>query len=408
MGPFLPYGRQTVDQDDVAAVVEALKSDFLTSGPRVPAFETAFARAVGASEAVACNSGTAALHLAYAALGVGPGDVVIVPAITFLATANAARYLGADVVFADVDPLSGLMTPETLSAAVKETRQGGRFGKARIKAVVPVHLNGWIADVREIAKLASFEAEAQVVEDACHALGGTWWDHSRDARRQVGDCTYSAAATFSFHPVKAITMGEGGAISTNDPAMAATMRTLRSHGMVRSPESFLNRELAFGPDGQVNPWYYEMHEPGWNHRATDISCALGMTQLAKLSRFVSRRLALLECYGRLLEPLREIVRMVPRLPDQTPGLHLLAVQIDFAKAGKDRGSVMRALAERGVGSQVHYVPVCRQPYYERLYGARRLPGAEYYYSRVLSLPLYVSMMEEDVSRVVDALQAVLA
>lgn len=380
----LPYGRQTIEDDDIAAVVEALRADFLTTGPRVAAFEAAFAETVGARHAVACSNGTAALHLAMLALDVQPGEVVIAPSITFLATANCARYVGAEVVFADVDPMSGLMTPRTLAEAL--TRVGGR----RLRAVLPVHLRGDVADLPGLAALAA-DAGAVLVEDAPHALGTTM-TYGNVAER-AGDARHSAMATFSFHPVKTIATGEGGMVTTNDPALAGRLRTMRSHGMVRPEDS--------------DPWWYEMPEPGFNYRLPDILCALGLSQLKKLPRFAARRRALAKAYEAALAPLAPVVRVAQRPPWSDPVLHLMCVLIDFQATGMTRRQVVDALRERGVGTQVHYIPVHRQPYYAHRYGPLDLPGAEAWYDRCLSLPLYPGMADGDVGRVVEALRAVL-
>ncbi|MFI4936528.1 MAG: aminotransferase class I/II-fold pyridoxal phosphate-dependent enzyme, partial [Caulobacterales bacterium] len=286
---FLPYGRQTIEDDDVAAVAAALRDEFLTTGPKVEAFEAAFAETVGARHAIACANGTAALHLAMLALGVTEGEVCIVPSITFLATANCARYVGAEVVFADVDPMSGLMTPEALEDAVR--RAGGR----KIAAVLPVHLRGDIAELPALQQIAD-RADAAIVEDAPHALGSTMVFDNVPAR--AGDNRYGAMATFSFHPVKTMTTGEGGMVTTADPALAARLMTLRSHGMVR-------------PQG-ADPWWYEMGEIGFNYRLPDILCALGVSQLAKLPRFVATRRALARRYQTALAPLAPHVILAAR------------------------------------------------------------------------------------------------
>ena len=379
--PFLPYGRQTIEDDDISSVVEALRSDFLTTGPRVDAFEAAFAEAVGARHAVACANGTAALHLAMLALKPAPGEAVIVPSITFLATANCARYVGAEVVFADVDPQSGLMTPDTLAEAM--TRLDGR----RLRAVLPVHLRGDAVDLPGLASLAG-KAGAVLVEDAPHALGTTMTYGA--AAERVGDVRHSSMATFSFHPVKTIATGEGGMVTTNDAALADTLRTMRAHGMVR-------------PQG-ADPWWYEMPEPGFNYRLPDILCALGQSQLAKLPRFAARRRALAEAYAAALAPLAPVVRIAARPAWSDPVLHLMCVLIDFDAVGLRRAEVMDRLRARGVGTQVHYIPVHRQPYYRERYGELSLPGAEAWYDRCLSLPLYPGMADEDVGRVAEALR----
>lgn len=377
---MLPYGRQTIEDDDIAAVAEALRADFLTTGPTVEAFEAAFAGAVGARHAVACANGTAALHLAMLALEVKPGEVVIAPSITFLATANCARYVGADVVFADVDPETGLMTPQTLAEAM--ARVGGR----RLRAVLPVHLRGDAAELPALAALAG-EAGAVLVEDAPHALGTTM--KFGNVTEMIGDVRHSAMATFSFHPVKTIATGEGGMVTTNDDRLAERLRTLRSHGMVR-------------PEG-ADPWWYEMSEPGFNYRLPDILCALGLSQLKKLPRFAARRRSLAAAYAEALAPLAPLVRPAARPEWSDPVLHLMTVLIDFESAGLSRRSVVEALKARGVGSQVHYIPVHRQPYYRELYGDLRLPGAEAWYAQCLSLPLYPGMEDADVATVVAAL-----
>jgi len=381
---FLPYGRQTIEDDDVAAVTAALRDDFLTTGPKVEAFEAAFAEFVGARHAVACANGTAALHLAMLALGVKEGEVCIVPAITFLATANCARYVGAEVVFADVDPASGLMTPDTLQEAL------GRCGGRKVAAVLPVHLRGDIADLPALRALAD-SSGAALVEDACHAVGSAMVFDNQPAR--AGDGRWGAMAAFSFHPVKTLTTAEGGMVTTADPALAARLRALRSHGMVR-------------PEG-AEPWWYEMPEIGFNYRLPDVLCALGLSQMAKLPRFIERRRSLARRYEAALAPLAPLVRIAERPVWSDPALHLMVALIDFAAAGRSRAEVMEALRVKGIGTQVHYIPVHRQPYYRARYGALELPGAEAWYDRCLSLPLYPAMEDTDVGRVARALAEVL-
>lgn len=382
--PLLPYGRQTIEDDDIAAVAQALRGDFLTTGPLVEAFEAAFAEKVGARHAVACSNGTAALHLALLALEVRPGEVCIVPSITFLATANCARYVGAEVVFADVDPQTGLMTPDTLAEAI------GRVGERRLRAVLPVHLRGDVAELPALAALAA-EAGAVLVEDAPHALGSAMRFGS--TAEQVGDGRHSAMATFSFHPVKTIATGEGGMVTTHDDRLAERLRALRSHGMVR-------------PEG-ADPWIYEMPEPGFNYRLPDILCALGLSQLAKLDRFAARRRALAARYAEALKPLAPLVRPAVRPDWSDPVLHLMVALIDFEATGTTRRQVVEDLRARGIGTQVHYIPVHTQPYYRERYGQIDLPGAEEWYRTCLSLPLYPGMADEDVDRVILALSEVL-
>ncbi|MBI1404592.1 MAG: UDP-4-amino-4,6-dideoxy-N-acetyl-beta-L-altrosamine transaminase [Caulobacter sp.] len=381
---FLPYGRQTIEEDDIAAVAAALRGDFLTTGPTVAAFETAFADRVGAGHAVACSNGTASLHLAMMALEVGPGDVCIAPSITFLATANCAAYVGAEVVFADVDPDSGLMTPESLAEALE--RAGGR----PVRVVLPVHLRGDVCDLPGLAALAE-AAGAVLVEDAPHALGSTM--DFGGGRERVGDCAHSAMASFSFHPVKTIATGEGGMLTTNDAALAERLRALRSHGMTRPPGAA--------------PWVYEMARPGYNYRLPDINCALGLSQLGKLDRFTARRRALAALYDARLAGLAPGVKPATGPAWSDPALHLYCVLIDFAGLGVTREAVMRRLAEQGIGSQVHYIPVHTQPYWRERQGDLALPGAAAWYDRCLSLPLYPGMQDGDVERVADALERAL-
>ena len=394
---FLPYGRQAIDEDDIAAVTAALRADYLTSGPAVETFERAFAAQVGAPHAVACNSGTAALHLACIAAGLGAGDRLVVPSMTFVATANAARFVGAEVQFADVDPDTGLLTEATLADALDQAKRAGRS----VKAISAVHLGGRTAPMRALAAIAQARG-LPIVEDACHALGTTH-DHASGASARVGDCRHGTLATFSFHPVKTMTVGEGGMVTTKDAEMAARMRLARNHGITRDPGFFQDKAAALDDNGSVNPWYYEMHEPGYNYRLPDLLCALGLSQLAKLERFMQRRRALAAQYEAALAPLAPLLRTVPPVPDCDPVLHLFAVLIDFEKIGMSRHDFMAGLKQRGIGSQVHYIPVHRQPYYRDRYGSVSLPGADAYYRRALSLPLFPSMGDADVGRVVAAL-----
>lgn len=395
---FLPYGRQVIDEEDVAAVAAVLRGDWLTTGPSVEAFEAAFAERVQARHAVACSSGTAGLHLLALARGLGPGDVVVVPTVTFLATANAARYVGAEVVFADVDPETGLMdTPRFLEAV-------DRAPSGLVKAVFPVHLNGHCVDMPALRRAAR---GMFVAEDACHALGGDELDETGEML-PVGACASSDAAMFSTHPVKAIATGEGGVLTTNDDALAERLRRFRNHGMVREPTEFRNRDMAFeGDDGIAAPWYYEMHEPGFNYRLNDLQCALGISQLRRLSGFVRQRRKLRDRYAALLSGLGAHVRPIKVAEGCEPAWHLSVALIDFAALGTTRSRVMRQLRDKSIGTQVHYIPVHLQPYYRDRYETPALPGAERYYERCLSLPLFPTMVESDVDRVVEALAEVL-
>lgn len=394
---FLPYSRQVIEDDDIAAVAEVLRSDFLTTGPAVEAFEAAAMEATGAAHAVVVTSGTAALHIAVLAAGCGPGKTWIVPAVSFVATANAVRYCGGEVIFADVDPETALMRPGDLEAALERARREGHT----VQGVLPVHMGGQTGDLGAIRDIAT-RHRLIVVEDAAHAFGGTF--RHAGATHRVGGCALSEMTMLSLHPVKTVTMGEGGVVTTNDPQLAALLARARAHGIARDPALFRQPDLANGPDGSVNPWYYEQIELGYNYRATDIQCALGISQLKKLDRFVEGRAAIRALYPELLP---EGVRLVPQRGDQHPGWHLAVALIDFASAGIDRGSVMRRLRERGIGTQVHYIPIHLQPYYRERYGHADLPGAMSYYERCLSLPLFGGMSRDDVARVAVALAEVL-
>ena len=398
---FLPYGRHLVDEADIAAVAAVLRSDYLTTGPVVTAFERAMAARVGARFALSCSSGTGALHLAALALGLGHGDAVVVPTMTFLATANAARYVGAEVIFADVDPQSGLMTEETLNDALTRAERSG----AKLDAIFPVHLNGQCVDLEMVARHAEARG-LKVVEDACHVLGGAYRSGGGDDV-PVGSCRFGDMAVFSLHPVKVIAMGEGGVVTTDDEELRDRLVRYRNHGMVRAPSAFEDARLAFDCEGDPGPWYYEMPDPGYNYRASDIHCALGLSQLKKLDRFVAARGDLVARYDAALAELAPVVRPLRRVPWCRPAWHLYVVLIDFAAAGIERAALMKRLRAAGIGTQVHYLPVHLQPYYRRRYGEQSLAGAEAYYRGCLSLPLFPAMGEADVDRVVNALQEAL-
>jgi len=383
--PFLPYGRQVIEEDDIAAVREALMAPLLTTGPLVERFEQALAAATAAREAVVVSNGTAALHLAARAIHLDRAQTAIVPSVTFVATANAVRYCGAEVVFADVDPATGLMTAETLLEALR------RAPSNTARAVFPVHLAGQTCAMGAIAGLAR-EWGLWIVEDACHAIGGE--QTTTHGPVPVGACADSDMACFSFHPVKTIAMGEGGAITTNNAGLAAAMRRDRSHGLIRESDP-------------SEPWAYELREPGFNYRAPDVLCALGLSQLKKLARFTAQRRRLVAAYRERLGAMRAILQPVEDAGHGDPAWHLFVVRIDFEKAGVSRADLMRRLAEAGIGSQVHYIPVHRQPYYAARYPGTHLPGADAYYARCLSLPLFASMSEDDVARVCGALKAAL-
>lgn len=396
---FLPYGKQIIEEDDIAAVTSALQSDFLTTGPLVAQFEEAFCAVVSAGFSISCSSATAGLHLACAAVGLKENDLAIVPANTFVATANAVRYCGADVVFADVNPETGMM-------GIKHLRDTlARLGpdRKRVRVILPVYFAGEVAEVEEIYEEAK-RLGAMVIEDAAHALGSRY--QSKDGQWHiVGACDHSDLAVFSFHPVKTITMGEGGVVSTQNSDLAKRVALLRSHGIERNKDVFTNKVLAFAENGSVNPWYYEMTNLGWNYRVTDIQCALGMTQLQKLDRFGKARQSLVGRYRRQLSDRSPYLTCLKSSPHCKPVNHLFVILIDFEALGISRGDLIQSLKDDKIGTQVHYVPVLYQPYYQALYPNHPdLPGVRRYYDQCLSLPLYPTLEMSDVDRVVQSLK----
>lgn len=383
----LGYGRQTIDRIDIDAAVAVLESDFLTQGPQVERFEAALAERVGAKHAIAVSSGTAALHIACLAAGVGPADIGVTSAITFAASANCLLYTGAEVAFVDIDGNTLGMAMSALSHALETT--------PAINAIIPVHMAGLASVASEIRQLAVGRI---VIEDASHSLGGFY-----PCGALVGSCAYSDLTTLSFHPVKQITTGEGGAVLTNDPELAHRLRLLRSHGIEREVSRFVaNAALE---DGQVKPWLTEQQLLGFNYRMTDIAAALGLSQLNKLDRFLERRRAIVSRYDEAFGKLAPI-----RLPQSArehrarSGHHLYIADFDFDAMRTTRTAFMTKLGERGVGSQVHYMPVYHHPFHARRGGADRdkFPNAEKYYSGCLSLPLHPGLDDEEVERVIGA------
>jgi UDP-4-amino-4,6-dideoxy-N-acetyl-beta-L-altrosamine transaminase len=383
----LPYSRQSVGAEEAAAVAEAARAAWLTGGPTLARFECQLAERVGARHAVAVSSGTAALHVAYRAAGVDAGDTVLTSPLTFVATANAAVLSGALPRFADVDERGNLDPGEVARALA---------GGPRPRAVVPVHYAGHPAAVEAIAAAA---AGAVVIEDACHALGAEY--RAADGRwHRVGSCAHAALAVFSFHPVKAITTGEGGAVVTNDGLLAARCRRLRDHGLERTP-----RPRGDAADPWTGPWSYELDEVGCNYRLTDLQAALGLVQLGRLEGFIRRRRALAAAYARALVGL-EAVRPVGPAPGTRSAFHLHPVRVPAPL----RRAVFEAMRARGIGVQVHYVPVHLQPYYRRRLGTGpgALPAAERFAAEELSLPCFPDMEDGDVERVVGELVEALA
>ncbi len=381
---MIPYGRQSVDQSDIDAVVATLRSDWLTQGPALPAFEAAVAERCRAGHAVAVCNATAALHLACRALDIGPGDTVWTSPNTFLASANAARYCGATVDFVDIDRHTLNMSVDALADKLARARAENRLPKA----IISVHFAGQPCDMAAIGQLAR-QYGCRVIEDAAHAIGATYQDGP------TGNCAHSDITVFSFHPVKIITTGEGGMALTNDPALARRMGRLRSHGMVREAA-----DLAGESHG---PWYYEQVELGYNYRMTDLQAALGSSQLLRLDHFLSRRRALAERYDTLLADLPVILPR--RAPQRQSAWHLYPLQV----APQRRRAVFETLRAGGIGVQVHYIPVHLQPYYQALgFRPGDFPNAEAYYRGAFSLPLYPDLSHADQDTVVASLAQALA
>lgn len=402
MKRFLPYGKQEVTREDIDAVARVLSSDFLTAGPIVPEFEAAIAARLQARNVTVVNSGTAALHLAILAAQIGPGDAVIVPSISFLATANAVLQAGADVVFCDVDPLSGLMTAEHLEEALKHIP-----ARLNARAVIPVAMSGFSPLTKDLMTVARTNGLV-VIEDACHALGSEL--AVEGGTIPVGAAIFADFHVFSFHPVKSIAMGEGGAITTNDAVADSRIKQLRNHGMTRNPEDYLHVEMAFDnkENREPNPWYYEMQSLGWNYRAPDILCALGLSQFKRLDDIVKHRRQLVNLYKNHFSELESPLRVVSPEKSELACQHLLSCLIPFTQLGISRSQVITQLKDEGIGSQVHYIPIHRQPFYAQRYDSRALPGADHWYAEELSLPLFPQMEESDVRYVAERITEILS
>lgn len=380
---MIPYGRQDISDEDIAAVVAVLRSDFLTQGPAVPAFEAAVAARVGAAHGVAVNSATSALHVACMALGLGPGDVLWTVPNTFVASANCALYCGAAVDFVDIDPVTWTMCPRALEAKLEAAVAAGRLPKV----IVPVHLCGQSADMAAIGRLARAHG-VRVIEDASHSIGAT------HEGRPVGDCRHSDICVFSFHPVKIITTAEGGLCTTQDAGLARAMELARSHGITRDPA-----EMTHAPDG---PWYYQQVSLGYNYRMTEMQAALGLSQLGRLDAFVARRRELAARYDRMLGNL-PLQRPAPAA-DVDSAWHLYVVRV----AAERHLQVFNALRADGIGVNLHYIPVHTQPHYRAMgFAPGQFPQAEAYYAEAISIPLYAGLTDADQDRVGAALRRAL-
>ncbi|MEK7510269.1 MAG: UDP-4-amino-4,6-dideoxy-N-acetyl-beta-L-altrosamine transaminase [Patescibacteria group bacterium] len=372
----LPYGHQWIDEADVRAVVSALKSDWLTQGPRVEEFEKAVAAYCRAKYAVAVSSGTAALHGAYAVAGIGPGDEVITSPLTFVATANGVVYCQGRPVFADI-------REDTLDIDPREIEK--KITK-RTKAIASVDFAGHPCEQDEILRIAR-KHHLLTIEDAAHALGSEY------KGRKVG--SLADMTILSFHPVKAITAGEGGMILTNSKTFYEKLKVFRNHGIVKKPEK--------------GGWYYEIESPGYNYRLTDLQCALGISQMKKLDRFIQRRRAIVEKYNRAFQKFEEVITPV-ELPYAKSAYHIYVLQFRLELLTSDRRQLFDAFGKEGIGVQIHYVPVHLQPFYRKKFGYRKgdFPKAERYYERAMSLPLFPKMTDREVAHVIDTAGKIVA
>ena len=377
---MIPYGRQSISEADIEAVAEVLRSDFLTQGPVVPAFEQAVTELTGAKHGIAANSATSALHLACIALGVGPGDRVWTSPLTFVASSNAPLYCGAEVDFIDVDERTYNLCPERFEERLKGAAAAGKLPKV----VIPVHLAGQSCEMEAIHAAAS-RYGVRIIEDASHAIGGSY------RSKPVGSCQFSDITIFSFHPVKIVTTGEGGMAMTNDSELADLMGLDRSHGITRDPGILQHQDEG--------PWYYEQHRLGFNYRMTDICAALGLSQLTRINEFVDRRRKIAAIYDEAFADLP--VRGPWQHPDTQSAWHLYIIRIDRRRTSCSHRDIFDALRNAGIGVNLHYIPVYRQPYYRDLgFGQGYCPNAEAYYAEAISLPMYPGLSDDDQRRVI--------
>ncbi len=381
---MIPYGRQDISEADIQVVVNVLRSDFLTQGPAVPAFEKSIADYCGTQHAVAVNSATSALHLACLALGVGPGDRVWTTPITFVASANCALYCGAQVDFVDIDPRTYNLSVERLAEKLAQAEKSGSLPKV----IIPVHLCGQPCDMAGIRALSQ-RYGFKIIEDASHAIGGKY------RGEPIGNCRYSDITVFSFHPVKIITTAEGGLALTNDPKLANRMGLLRSHGITRDAE-----QMTHASDG---PWHYQQIDLGFNYRMTDMQAALGLSQMQRLDEFVTRRHTLATRYD---ERLADLPVATPwQHPDGYSGLHLYVIRLQQDKIVPSHRRVFETLREQGIGVNLHYIPVHTQPYYQQMgFKQGDFPEAERYYAEAISLPMYPTMTEDQQDQVIATLR----
>ena len=388
---FLPYGLQYVDAIDRSKINKVLRSNFITQGPEIKDFEDKFAKYVGSKYAIACSSGTAALHMACLALDINSKSNVITSAITFVASANCAEYLGASVDFVDVDE-------KTFCISISELEK--KLKKKKIDLVIPVHLSGHSCEMKEIYKLKK-KYNFSIIEDSCHALGGKYFNY------KIGSCKFSDISTFSFHPVKPITTGEGGMITTNNKNIYKKLLLYRTHGINKNNTSFKNHKLAFDNYKQPNRWYYEMDLLGFNYRITDIQAALGKSQLVKLDKFTKKRNQIAKIYNNNFNKIKNI-----KIPFKSINVkhtyHLYTILINFKKINFTKNEFMNYLYKKRIGSQVLYIPVFLQPYYMRKYNYKpaNFPVSMKYYQQALSIPIFYDLTKDEQFKIIKIIKKI--
>lgn len=390
---FLPYSRQFIDSKDIKEVNKVLKNDFITQGPRIPIFEKNFAKYVGAKYAVACATGTAALHLSCQALELSPGKKLLTTPITFVASANCAQFVGADTYFADIDLSNYCISTKSLEQELK---------KNKIDVVVVVHMSGHPANLEEIFELKK-KYKFKLIEDACHALGGLY------KKTKIGSCKYSEISTFSFHPVKPITTGEGGMITTNNSQIYKSLLKFRTHGIHKNKNDFVNKDMAFDKNGNINSWYYEMNALGFNYRITDIQAALGDSQLKKANKFTKKRRQTAKMYNAGFSK-NKLITVPMEYHWVRHAYHLYTILVNFKKLGKSRNEVMLELKKNNIGTQVLYIPVHLQPYYSKKYNYKKghFRIAEKYYENCLSIPIFADLKKHEIKHVISKINLIIS
>ena len=377
---FIPYGRQYIDNKDINAVKKALKSDYLTTGPLTEKFESKFKNYVGSKYTISCSSGTSALHIALLSLNIKKGDIVILPVINFIASVNMTHILGAKIYFADVNKFNGQMTPQTLELCIKKNKI------KKIKAVITMYNGGDPSNAKQFFKLKK-KYNFFLIEDACHALGGKY---SKLKNFRVGCCKYSDLATFSLHPIKSITTGEGGMITTNNKIIYKKLNILQNHGIFKKKRKGRNN------------WDYKILLPGYNYRLSDISCSLGISQIKKLSKLIAKRNQIFNFYKKKLSKFYDYVILPTKTDDQISANHLFVIILNKNKLKISRELVIQKLFRKGIITQVHYIPIYNHPFYKKKCKGN-FSGAKFYYSNCLSLPIFPGLKNKDLRKIINSL-----